>query len=513
MYYSILPFHAGMFVLLHRQLIKIAIVGGGPAGVSLCLQLTQALNALKSKAKISIILFEKSTDIGFGLPYASPEEAFCVNLSKEYMALKPEEYHHFSAWLTQKYNMESTMFPPRHYFGQYARERLFNIQNAQELEIVRCTEHEVFDILAVNHNQYQIHTWHKNNKVNYRVNYVILATGHIPSTVYSHLRHFPECQSNPWNMLAYQNLSSHYHVGIIGTRLTAIDVALKLNQQKHQGKITMISRLGLLSSVRGTHPVPNIRYLTPKNIQNLLHYCNSLTLLPSLMSLFEQEIAPYLPQGLDFWSTVHLIKTMNPAQRICYEIRQAELHNTAWQSVLSCFYQIIFRLWPQLHPTQQSHFLESQTSLMLTFLCSFPLDKAYIIQSMMHTQQLSIHSGLMDIKKTAHHFSLQLEQGKSIQCDYLILAVGSGNNPENQSLFANMLKRGLIIKHALGGLCIDSNTYRICTEHQIEPPQIFALGELVSGVCFKMIEVGQVVEQARVITNQIVEQLTLGVIL
>ena len=506
--YSIFLFQTGMSVFTPKSLITIAILGGGPTGVSLCLQLNQALNALKPNARISILVFEKQTEIGFGLPYSIPEDAFCINLPKEYMALTPGEYHHFSAWLTERYPAEGSTFPPRHYFGEYAQERLRTINTSPELEIIPRSEHAVFDVLAVDNNHYQIHAWHKKKKVTYDVNYVIVATGHLPSDLFAHLHTLRQCQSNPWDMSRYQNIPTHHHVGIIGTRLTAIDVALKLNQQRHQGKISMISRHGLLSAVRGTHAVPKLQYLIPENIQRLLHSCNSKTLLPSLIQLLEQDIAPYLPPSRSLAETLKVIKTLNPTKRINQEIQQAEANNTAWQSVLSCFYQIIFRIWPTLPPLQQRHFLETYSSVMLTFLCSFPLNSAYVIQSMMQSRQLSIHKGLASIEKTPTDFSIRLGQGKSLRCDNLILATGSGDNPETVPLLANMLKRQLLKKHDLGGICIDTKTYQVLTENPISPSQIYALGDLVKGACFKMIELGQVVEQARIVTNHIVKKIS-----
>ncbi|CEG55757.1 FAD/NAD(P)-binding protein [Legionella fallonii] len=487
-------------------LIKIAIVGGGPAGVSLCLQLSQALNELNLETKIHILLFEKSSDIGWGTPYSLREEAFCINLPKEYMTLIPEKYHHFSQWLTARYKEQLTTFPARHYFGQYAQEQFATLQNSNALEIIPCIEHDVLDIFPIDSAHYQIHARHKNQEVTYQVTQVILAIGHLPSNLFAHLHLIPHYQINPWDMQAYQNLPTHYHVGIIGSRLTAIDVALKLRQQKHQGPITMISRLGLLSSVRGSHPIPMMRYLTPINIQNLLLHRHSQPLLPSLISLFEQEITPYLPEALDLSKTINLIQSLSPLERIRYEIHHAVRHKTAWQSVLSCFYQITFRLWPQFPVEQQQLFLQNDARLMSTFLCSFPLNKAQIIYAMMRRQQLSVHKGLTDIVKTPTHFSVALEQEKPILCDHIILAVGSGNNPETVPLLVNLLKQKLIKKHPLGGICIDTKTHQVLAPNAAGSSRIFALGELVKGSHFKMIEIGQVVEQARIITHQVIKQ-------
>lgn len=485
--------------------IDIAIIGGGPASVSFCLQLNKALNALKTPAKVNIFLFEKHSDIGFGTPYALAEEAFCINLPKDYMALMPGEYHHFSSWLKKTHPLDS-IFPPRHYFGQYAKERFYDIHN-EKLTISSCVEHQVLDIAPLGNNEYQIQTRHQHIDVTYRVNCVILATGHLPSTAFLHLHDSPGFQSNPWDIKMYQTIPSHYHVGIIGSRLTAIDVALKLQRQHHQGNITMVSRSGLLSAVRGEHPTPKMKYLTPARVQTLLQQNNKSTRLQALIRLFEQEITPYLPPSFDLMRMMRFLKYLPAAKRLQYEIAQAKSKKTAWQSVLSCFYQIVFRIWPYLHLSEQHYFLKYYNGFMMTFLCSFPLDKASTLQSMMQTQQLAVYKGLMDIKKPTSQFALLLNKGDTIRCDHLILATGSGNNPDGSTLLSNLLKRGMLKKYPLGGICINPHTFQVLTKNQEALPGVYALGELVKGACFKTIELGQVVEQAGRICQEIIHLL------
>ena len=487
-------------------MIKIAIIGGGPAGVSLALQLMQAFKTLTSDAKVQLTLFEKSTEIGFGLPYGLTEDVFSINLPREYMVLMPGEYHHFSTWLTDS----EAPFPPRYYFGRYVQDRLLTKQKnstAQEPTIITRTEHHVIDIQSITDEHYQIYTRHKQKDIVYTANFVILATGHLPSTLLSHLQHHPNYQANPWDMQAYQAINPNHHVAIIGSHLTAIDVALKLENQNHQGKISMFSRSGLLSAVRGPLLSHEIQHLTQKNIRNLLKQGDSSTLLHQLMCLFEKEITPYLPPDLGLWNTVAGIKKSPSFQRLNREIRQAELAKTHWQGVLSYFYQILFKIWPRLHPHEQSHFLNTRLSVMVSFLCSFPLNHAYTIQSMMRKKRLSIHGGLIDIMPDKKHVVIQFEQEKYLKVDYLIHATGSGNDPETIPLLAKMLLSKLIKKHALGGICISTHTYQSFSDQVETPQRLYALGDLVKGACLRTIELGQIVEQARIITQHIINQI------
>ncbi|AHE67568.1 FAD/NAD(P)-binding protein [Legionella oakridgensis] len=499
---------------MSKHLIKIAIIGGGPAGVSLCLQLAKSLKNLTLKSNVHLLLFEKSTAIGYGLPYSINENVFNINLPREYMTLIPGEHHHFSNWLHDLQKIpESTTFPSRYYFGQYAHNQLLNAKKnlkSPALKIMTLTEHDVFDILSEDDQNYQIHARHQHTCVLYTAQVVILATGHLPSTLFSHYHHLPNYQHNPWDMSAYRKFASHHHVVIIGTHLTAIDVALKLYSQKHQGHMTMVSRTGLLSAVRGRKLSHSMQYLTPSTIRYLLKTHDSTTLLSQLERLFEKEISLYFPHGLSLWDTINQIKKMPPLKRLKHEIKNAELNEANWQLVLSCFYQILFKIWPKLHPQEQLFFLEKHASLMFAFLCAFPLTNAYIIQSMMVSKQLSIQGGIIDIEYNEPHFFITLNNGTSLTADYLIRATGSGDDPKTVPLLAQMLTRKLIKKHPLGGIYIDTNTHHVLTDKQKNPPSIYALGDLVKGACFRMIEIGQVVEQARIISDHITQTLNLA---
>lgn len=490
---------------MERQPIHIAIIGGGPAGVSLCLQLTQVLKRKAPITKIIISLFEKSDSLGVGLPYnQSHEDAFCINLPKKYMVLMPEQYNHFSNWLAPRTDNQST-FPPRYYFGQYAQEQLASIHDDAHYELNIYREHHILVIKRLAANHYQIHAQHKTQVREYFTQYIIFATGHLPNPTFAHL-HQNGCQRTPWDIQHYQKIPINDHVGIVGTRLTAIDAVLKLKQQ-HKGPISLFSRSGLLSSVRGEHPLPQMNYLTPHNVQKLLKTHPPLSLLPELIALFEQDIADHLPPPHNVWAMLKILQSLSPLERLQSEIKQAEQQQTTWQSVLSCLYQFMFKLWPFLPLTSKAQFLKKHHSVFLSLLCSFPLEKAYDLYDMMRQGQLQVQKGLLDVSYSSPHFLLHCESN-IYSCEYLILALGSGTQPEVIPLYAQMLQDGLIKKHPLGGLSVNLKTYQLHDKSH-QNTTMYALGDIIKGACFNMVEIGQIVEQAAVITRQILNTLYL----
>ncbi|WP_342666477.1 FAD/NAD(P)-binding protein [Legionella massiliensis] len=475
-------------------------MGAGPAGISLCLQLCNAFEELN--IPIELILFEQNSNIGPGLPYSDQEKTFCLNLPHEHMKLLKEEPRHFSQWLHDR--QESSDFPPRYYFGHYIQERFATAENnAKKVTITSLREHQVKAILPRARHQYQILAWYQSQEVSYKAHFVVLASGHLPATLFADYQALTNFQPNPWNLNAYNNLSSHSHVAIIGSHLSAIDVALKLSSQNHQGRISMVSRNGLLSAVRSQQHKHQMQFLTSDNIRRILNQKDPRELLPELIHLFSKEMGPYLPNP-SLSETLTKLKKIAPLKRLNWEIRNAETNRLNWQLVLSSFYQLLYRLWPKIPFACQSEFLEKHASLMFSFLCAFPLKSAYILQAMMQRQQLSVHKGFIGIEPCSGQFLIHLKQQRPLICDYLICATGSGTQAAAQPLLAEMLKRKIIKEHPLGGICINPTNHQILTDKQ-EHPGFYALGDLVKGARFRIIELGQIVEQAALISQHILK--------
>ena len=169
----------------------------------------------------------------------------------------------FSTWLETLGSCSvDTAFPPRHYFGQYLELMAIRTQkNANDLgvKITYLTNHEVLNIQDRGDGTVYIQTPHGN----YQSDYLILGSGHMPSTNFTDFVGNDGYMHNPLDMHVYKEIDPNASVGIIGSRLTAIDTALKLKQMNHHGKLYMVSRSGLLPTVLGKE-VPHypLKYLT-----------------------------------------------------------------------------------------------------------------------------------------------------------------------------------------------------------------------------------------------------------
>lgn len=484
----------------------IAIVGGGPAGLSLCIQLYSKYRDLRDSQHIEIIIFEKSNDIGFGLPYKNNETSYRINLPKKMMDIIPEENCAFSTWINSSANLiKNNNFPPRHYFGLYLNYRAKEIQKNAEKQGVKIsflTEHEVTNIKADSSEKFKLHINHNGKNKIYTANYVVLSIGHIPNSNFQQFTENPTFQQNPWDKNSYNKISTNDTVGIIGSRLTAIDIALKLREVNHKGKICMVSRSGLLPTVKNEGLSRyNFKYLTSHNFKNLLR---KSICLDDIVKLIEQELSCCLGYQFSIDSFIKHARHYNPLDRINFEINRLKLKQTNWQTILSTSYQFIAHVWPLLSFKDQSLYVNKYHSIFMTYLCSSPLESALTIQNLLVNKQLHVYRDLTGIQYQNLQYQFSFKKHPPIFTQHLINACGSGQDIKSIFMLKEMLKQNLISNHPLGGIGVDPRTLCSINAEGKSNSRIYALGDLVKGACFINIEVKRVTEQAKKISQQII---------
>ncbi len=484
---------------------QIAIIGGGPAGVSMLIQLLAQLKHAPFSREIEISVFEKSNKIGLGLPYSQKEDCYILNLPKAVMEPIAGQTGIFAEWLKNNSNCPlDTDFPPRFYFGQYLNFLAENLREKNDLSGIRIkyyTKCEVSDIQKKTESDYLI----KTSQGNYRSQYVILCTGHMPTSTYRNLIGTPGYQHNPWDSKSYNDIKSHDHVGIIGTRLTAIDTALKLFSNGHQGPVTMISRTGLLPTVLSpTVPPYYLKYLTLSNFVNL----TSSGLLPlplnSLLELFWKEISEAEKKPLSWENIIKSEKEISALQWLNREISQAEKGSKPWQQVLFAVYPILSNIWTYLSFADRKAFLEKYYSVFMTYLAAFPLNNAYKLRPYLQSGQLQVLGALKDVKGYDWRFELIREDGSIIIPQHLFNATGPGYNPLLIPLYASMSRNHLIQKHHLGGIEVDPQTLQVK-----DSSTLFAVGELTRGACLATTDMGRVNFHAQRIGLQVSQAIKL----
>lgn len=480
---------------------RIAIIGGGPAAISLCWQLFNKIKFSTLNKTLEIIVFEKNKDIGPGLPYAQKEASYILNLPKDTMEPIPDKQGEFSAWLKSNYPIyaDKGEFPPRFTFGEYLKYLAKKFQEEagkSNIKVSYLTSTTVLNISQFGLNSLLI----QSTEGELKADYVVLCTGHMPSEAYREYIGKPGYWHSPWHQDAFLKVERNASVGILGTRLTAIDIVTKLLDQTHNGPITMISHSGLLPTVLA-------KKIPPYQLQyfKLDSFSDSIK-LSQVFKLFFTELSVALQKPCSFDSIIKSYKDSKPLSWINNEIEQAEKNIKPWQQVMFALYPMVPDIWQRMDLTDQRKFIVEYNSLFMTYLAGFPLENAYKIKNLLESGQLRVLGGLQSIKQQDRNYILQ-GKNESVKTKYLFNATGPGYDIKYKPPFTGMLGQGLICQHPLGGIEIKSETLQVLNSNGQFNRRLFVIGEATRGEFLTTTDLASVGRQAKEVAYVISEEI------
>ncbi|MBD2100075.1 FAD/NAD(P)-binding protein [Leptolyngbya sp. FACHB-261] len=305
----------------------IAIIGGGFSG---CMVAAHLLH--RATRPLNIKLIERQTQLGRGVAYKTRCSAHLLNVPAGKISAFPDHPDHFLNWLQRLQKEGCTdelnpgwsagpeAFVPRKLYGDYIEEILGEAEASasNHVQLERLTN----EAIAIHPTTVKGPsaamggaTLYLRNNQTLQVDKIVLALGNFPPSdprvgdpsFYKSRRY----RRSAWSADALTGLNSTEPVLLIGSGLTAIDLAISLKEQGHQGLIQVVSRHGLLpQSHRPTEPYPSFLDATfPYTIS-------------ALMQKVRQEVRGAAMQGHD-WRAV--IDTLRPlTQELWQSLSQVE---------------------------------------------------------------------------------------------------------------------------------------------------------------------------------------------
>ena len=219
------------------QTLPIAIVGGGFSGTLL------AINLIRLGGRV--VLVERSREsLARGLAYGTRNPEHLLNVRASNMSAYPDDLTHFQRWMGFSTAEQANRFVPRLTYGQYLREELLRALAAAP-DRLALKEQEAVAVEA--HPHHEVLVLASGERIEARA--VVLASGHFAPVGRPEFAGLPAnvVVTNPWDPSAVAGLPRGANVLLIGTGLTAVDVALSLDKTGFDGKITALSRRGLVS--------------------------------------------------------------------------------------------------------------------------------------------------------------------------------------------------------------------------------------------------------------------------
>lgn len=216
---------------------RIAIIGGGFSGTLL------ALNLLRHDGPGAILIERTPDKLARGVAYSTGHPVHLLNVRAGNMSAFPDEPGHFVEWLIRNGEGSAGAFVPRAAYGRYLAELLADARSRApgRLEIISG---EAVDIdPGVDGAVIRL-----SDGRTIAAGAAVLAPGNLPPHDLPALGSLSASElylPHGWSPVACQGLSANDHVLLIGSGLTAIDVALSLDAEGFAGRIVALSRRGL----------------------------------------------------------------------------------------------------------------------------------------------------------------------------------------------------------------------------------------------------------------------------
>lgn len=451
--------------------VTIGIIGAGFSGVALAAALHHA-----SQTPLHLMLIDKTGEFGAGDAYRTPFPFHLLNASVKDMSVYEHDAQHFARWLSATPEAQPYIDPavplihqymPRFLYREYLAAVLATIEQDTNSPIT-VTRHqaEVHDVMPVDEYYHLI-----TGVDDIIVDKVVFCLGNAPvSRLPFPMAPSAACIQNPWEYRAMLDIPKNANVAIVGSGLSMIDAVLTLHHHDHIGKITVISRHGLL-------PLPHAK----TGSLPALDWQASPASLRSLMRQIRDASLKISAQGGDWRALMNVMRHQLP-----------EL----WQAAsISCKQQFIRHVLPywNIHRHRVHQSLHD------------------LLQQLKGESRLEVVSGRVSGAERGK-ITVQTrftQETRSYQADWIVNCMGSSLywKPNLFPLLDKLMERGDAGLDELGlGLAVSSN-YALLNQAGESSSACYALGPLVKGVAWETVAAPEIRKQCLRLVDDLLTQL------
>lgn len=451
---------------------SIAIIGGGFSGSLVAIHLARFLEDISTE----VVLIERSARVGPGLAYSTPCEQHLLNVRAGNMSAYPDKPTHFIDWITShpthstaSYTAQS--FVPRKIYGEYLQAQMRECAEAGKIEI----RNDEVDGVA-HDGQQNTYELKLKSGATLRANKVVLATGNIlPQRVFSAERQLPSHSyfSNPWSPEIFEGISQCDSVALIGAGLTAADVIVEADARGFTGKITTISRHGLL---------PKRHEMPPQ---------------------FYKPVAPLSPSP-----DITLREYLSELRR---KMESEGLAAENWRLVIDALRPITQDLWKSLNDTEKKRFLRHVSSYWDVHRHRIAPQIHDRIEDLRAAGRLDIIAAkVVDLRQAGKSIEVEFlprgsDEVERIVVDRVINCSGPSKNftANLTPLLSSLLNQGLIQVDTLQLGIEVSPRFEVLNSQSEVSPNLFALGPLLKGQLWETTAVPELRLQAPALAEHI----------
>jgi uncharacterized NAD(P)/FAD-binding protein YdhS len=464
--------------------VDIAIIGCGAVGTAVLLRLSE-----KVSWHGSIAIVEPSPRIGPGLPYQRDLATSRLNRTAARMSVSIEEPLDFYNWACARVRTGPMSgascssdpspddFLPRTLFGDYLEERAEGACRTlgdKGWRVIRTRKSAIG--VAAQGAGYSIRL--SDNSV-IRAAVVLLCTGHGPSRKFAHL-HGPGFHDAPYPVSKFSSLPRSSRVGVIGSRLSAIDAVLGLDRMGHRGPIRLLSRTGLLPIVgHAQKPQP----LSPRGLSMIEAAERGELSLRQIIRLYLHEMSTAEGRRLSA-SEIYGRTGGDPVAAFRQSLAEARSGTRQWQNAVAELLLATGTLWRSLPAPEQIR-LQAAFSRIEAARVPIPIPSAQRVCDLLDEGRLTLAWPVEQIRRAGTGFAANTSETKwhdaaTLEFDVLIDCSGAGDakTQDTATLYRDMITGGLARPNRFGGIDVAPRDLRVINASGRPSAGLFALGSI-----------------------------------
>lgn len=448
----------------------VAVVGAGAAGALVAVQLCET--AARRRTPLDLVLIDPAAEAGRGTAYATEVPEHRLNVPVGGMSCYPDDAGHFRRWLCR--HGESTVtaadFASRYRFGSYLADTLGRaVIAAHGTVAVRRLRTRVTRCADTGDGRFELRLADGGTVT---ADSVVLATGPAAGTARwapAELHCSARFIAAPWAPGALDAVGADDDVLLVGTGLTAVDLALVLDRPGRT--VHALSRSGLLPRPHAVAPLP--------------------------------PVPP--PPGL----------TALPLRRLRTALRRhlaASLRDHGdWRPALDGLRPTIAALWQGLTDEERAEFLDRDATRWNVHRHRMAPTTAETIARARAADRLRLHAGRIAAARPLDdgRIAVGLADGREVTVAWVVDCTGPGLRVDaaGDPLWGALLADGLAVPGPLGiGVATDAGRLRDARGATDRP--LFTLGASRRGELWETTAIPEIRAQAREIAESVLAPLT-----
>lgn len=427
---------------------RLAVIGAGAAGIA-------TLRAVTSQFEddLDVTVFdpflEDPRKVARGLPYLPDSTEPLLNAPAQFMSVCPDDREHFYRWLgTRSGQAESTeMYASRPVFGDYLFDTLRGLIRAWSLRrgTLELVPREAIRIHRDAQGTLAVET---RDSLHPYYDHIIVCVGWAaptqPDDEHDLLAPYPLENCIP-------RIEAMSSVTITGTGLTGVDVVRALLERSFRGRITMVSRRGLLPGIRAEgrrHIAAILRRETVRARAGMSVH--------DFVELIRKEAQA---SGIDL--TEPTLRARGHRHGRDALLRGLSGADDDWSAMMVALAdEVMTESWNSFTSSDKSVFLRTLHPVFQSWCNPMPRSTARLLATAFESGQLTLHRGAVKRVGTRVH----LRTGESVTSQALVRAHRSGADhfaDVRQGLLGALVADRIAVPDDFGGLKVDYPSNRL----------------------------------------------------